>query len=401
MLSGAACRTKKRLAVLFVLLEVLLVFYATTRLFLDPHDRSSSTARHLAWARNGSDGESLHDGVPWNTSRSGSHGTYAPPVVVGPAAHNQSPALLASFDVDRLVERVQPRAFPLWNNLTVNLPCPRAVEDWTSPGAQKAATRAGILYVKVAKTGSSTGASVNLRLASRLYQKAAADAASSPPSSDGNRTQSLLPPPVSASSLREHRRVCRNRFKHWPANAAGYGQRNRARSVLWSVVRDPTDRLVSEYFHFYVSRGGFNATDDSAFRRYLKENRERLPSFQARYLAFEELAHAGDNVTADDLNEERRALGRSAFSSQDSGPLSSPSPSPHPAVSVDTIRSILGGYDFVGVSERMDESLVALQLLLGLETEDVLHIRYAKSLRQVQDARTGVPVSECRTQSPP
>jgi hypothetical protein len=99
-------------------------------------------------------------------------------------------------------------------------------------------------------------------------------------------------------------------------------------------------------------------------------------------------AAAAGNVTAEDLIEESRALRPT-----DSSPVPSPpSPPPHPEVSVETIRSILHGYDFVGVSERMDERLVALQLLLGLETSDILHMRYAQerafeSRRQVQEAR--------------
>eukprot|EP00750_Incisomonas_marina_P026989 INCI6067.2.p1 GENE.INCI6067.2~~INCI6067.2.p1 ORF type:complete len:183 (-),score=24.20 INCI6067.2:317-865(-) len=37
-------------------------------------------------------------------------------------------------------------------------------------------------------------------------------------------------------------------------------------------------------------------------------------------------------------------------------------------------RHVLGYYHFVGVTERFDESLVALKWLLGLELRDILHI---------------------------
>ena len=37
------------------------------------------------------------------------------------------------------------------------------------------------------------------------------------------------------------------------------------------------------------------------------------------------------------------------------------------------VQQVIEGYDFIGVVERLDESLVALQLLLGLETSDILH----------------------------
>jgi hypothetical protein len=48
------------------------------------------------------------------------------------------------------------------------------------------------------------------------------------------------------------------------------------------------------------------------------------------------------------------------------------------------VQQVIRGYDFIGVVERFDESLVALQLLLGLETSDILyfatktHIQYER-----------------------
>jgi hypothetical protein len=43
-----------------------------------------------------------------------------------------------------------------------------------------------------------------------------------------------------------------------------------------------------------------------------------------------------------------------------------------PDVLLDRVRRIIEGYDFLVVTERMDESLVALQLLLGLPVGDIL-----------------------------
>lgn len=39
-----------------------------------------------------------------------------------------------------------------------------------------------------------------------------------------------------------------------------------------------------------------------------------------------------------------------------------------------TIYQILQEYDFIALMERMDESLVALQMILGLETTDILYL---------------------------
>ena len=40
----------------------------------------------------------------------------------------------------------------------------------------------------------------------------------------------------------------------------------------------------------------------------------------------------------------------------------------------EAIHTILKEYDFLGVTERMDESAVALQMLLGLKISDVMYI---------------------------
>ena len=52
-------------------------------------------------------------------------------------------------------------------------------------------------------------------------------------------------------------------------------------------------------------------------------------------------------------------------------------------------------YDFVGVVERFDESLVAMQLLLGLETSDILYFAVNRK-EQWRTAKIGRNQYECR-----
>jgi hypothetical protein len=40
---------------------------------------------------------------------------------------------------------------------------------------------------------------------------------------------------------------------------------------------------------------------------------------------------------------------------------------------IDAVNEIIDNYDFIGVTERLDESLVALQMILGLKTSDILY----------------------------
>lgn len=40
---------------------------------------------------------------------------------------------------------------------------------------------------------------------------------------------------------------------------------------------------------------------------------------------------------------------------------------------IQTVNKILEDYDFIGITERLDESLVVLQMILGLKTSDILY----------------------------
>ena len=310
------------------------------------------------------------------------------------------------MDIRRLVELVSPRAFLPWNNGTLSLPCPPAEIDWTTFRAQRSKTRTGFLFVKVPKTGSSTGASVNLRIASRIYQRVVGI-----PTGNGTwfvetngqtRRQNARRQQRQQQRSNNRRRnqlerepvrppLCKNRVQHANTHAMGYDQRHKTRSVLWTLVRDPTDRALSEFFHFHVSRRGHSATDESVFRDYVQARRARFRNFQVRYLSLRKVAPEKG------MNDKNKASNDSS-SGDEEGPsahpvslspsllsLPSSSSSPHPPVSVDTIRSIFRDYDFVGVSERMEESLVALQLLLGLEASDILHMRYSALAKEAAE----------------
>ena len=38
------------------------------------------------------------------------------------------------------------------------------------------------------------------------------------------------------------------------------------------------------------------------------------------------------------------------------------------------VQNLLDGYDFIGITEYMAESLVVMQMLLGLTTADIVHL---------------------------
>ena len=214
-----------------------------------------------------------------------------------------------------LLGSMQPRAFPFSNfsgahntytNATTGLPCFPPNPLWrTSPGRP---TATGLLFSKSEKVGGSTTAGVHLRIA-----RNAAD----------RQNQNFT--------------ICHTGWMHGRAQNR-YKNRNKEQSLLWTVLRDPTRRLVSMFYHFYVARRGVQATADN-FRKHIVEEKHDT------YLETVAFRH------------ERGHLNN------------------HSAM----IESILYDYDFVAVTERMDESLLALSLLWRIPLADVLYLSAKKS----------------------
>lgn len=126
----------------------------------------------------------------------------------------------------------------------------------------------------------------------------------------------------------------------WTAsvNAKRLKNRNMESSMLWTMVREPVDRVVSQFFHLAVSRDGMEPT------------LENFKSFM------EKMAYRGYGSYLKAMTMRRHL-------------------NPHRNDLLATyVNEILMSYDFVGVLERLDESLAVLQLLLGLETQDMLYL---------------------------
>jgi hypothetical protein len=94
-------------------------------------------------------------------------------------------------------------------------------------------------------------------------------------------------------------------------------------------------RATSEFFHFHVSRGKAEPSDAS-FRHFLASGQVRDYYHRALHT-------------------------RGHFDRERDDP-------------VQVTNQILHDYDFIGITERMEESLVALMMLLDLRMADVLHL---------------------------
>jgi hypothetical protein len=198
------------------------------------------------------------------------------------------------------------RAFPKWQHIQ-DL-CVPAEPRWWHPEILRSPAAEGILFVRNMKTASSTLAGVAIRIARRL---------------------------ASGSKFK----MCKVRFDHTPAFQLQYAKRNPQKSFLWSFLRDPTDRAVSEFFHFGVSRLKMEPSDEN-FKRYMLEMRKYHRNYFLLDMALQPYA-----------------------------PIHNPNFTMEKA-----IHQIMKHYDFIGLVERMDESLVLLKMILNLELNDVLYL---------------------------
>ena len=78
--------------------------------------------------------------------------------------------------------------------------------------------------MKEMKTGSSTAAGVAIRISMIMAQR-----------------------------LRRGYEICKARFDHTYAFQMKFGERDRKKSFLWTIIREPNNRASSQFFHFQVS----------------------------------------------------------------------------------------------------------------------------------------------------
>jgi Galactose-3-O-sulfotransferase len=141
-------------------------------------------------------------------------------------------------------------------------------------------------------------------------------------------------------------RICKARFDHSPAVILQYGNRQRSKSFLWTVLREPTKRAISQFFHFQVSREKVEPSDTN-FQKYLAES--LFDNYYLQSMSMEYLFRQDYNIE-------------------------------------EVIAKVLRDYDFIGILERMDESLVVLSLILNVPITDVLYLK-AKGSGGFDDGR--------------
>jgi Sulfotransferase family len=193
-------------------------------------------------------------------------------------------------------------------NWSQPLPCFQPDELMKGPEGFRQPATSGFLFMKLIKTGGSTATGITMRIAKHTAE-------------------------------RDHKNftICRGRWDH----AWGFKMlenRQREMSFTWTLLREPTKRVVSEFFHFEVSREN-RSTSDESFEKFLRTDRVNLHrNFYLKILSI---------VKQDAIFDDEA-----------------------PSV----INAILSDYDFIGITERMDESAVALMMLLDVPIGDILYL---------------------------
>jgi hypothetical protein len=187
---------------------------------------------------------------------------------------------------------------------------------WSAAFDRKFMTQRGIVFLKPMKVGGSTASGINLRLAKNMAER-----------------------------LGKNYPMCENNFDH----AMGWMMptRKRNESFLWTLLRDPTKRAISGFYHFGVSRFG------------MQENLENFVAFMLNQTDYYLKLHSFTRFPSTG-NKNRKA---------------------------EAVNTIMKNYDFMAITERFDESMVVLQMLLkphNVTLGDMLYVQ-AKSSRGYDD----------------
>jgi hypothetical protein len=164
--------------------------------------------------------------------------------------------------------------------------------------------------------------------------------------------------------------TCKHRAIHGTARHYRYQERDRTKSFLFSIIRDPTTRIISEFFHFDVTAYEREPTDSN----FLGMIRQKGHNYYLKQLTTRHYVPNGTIVPDLDFAKSKgyktfaefsaSHVNREQLANMEFGVNYSPT---------QIVEEILYDYDFIAITERMDESLVALQMLLGLTTKEIIY----------------------------
>jgi hypothetical protein len=196
----------------------------------------------------------------------------------------------------------------------------------------------GLYLVKIPKTASSTAAGVTIQIARNVALL---------PSHHQHHDSSGSPPPPRIME-------CTHHVDHGMAHVDRQDP-----FFLWTVVRHPIPRAISHYFFELVSRRSTMMTSSGMIAEV-----KRQQNFQFRYVAQQRVVWTSN--TSNNSNKIKN-----------NGNIQTRYQLEHLKTNKENIlemleKDVLGAFHFIGVSERLDESLVVLAMILSLELRDVM-----------------------------
>ena len=212
----------------------------------------------------------------------------------------------------------------------------------------------GFLYVQLPKAASSSFAAINARIAIRQGQRQGHF-----PNRNGTTTTTT-------------RMACTHEERHTWSVKRLYGNRNRQKSFLWTSIRDPASRALSR-----IGIGRQNRTDEKIIMLLQKLQHPQWGTvsqgqggFQLNYLSWRTIPPYLFWTNKTPLFVKYTELVQLV------------------------ITELLREYDFIALTERMDESLVVLQLLLNLPLGDILSV--SSNLVQQEGTDDDTTRSKCQ-----
>lgn len=218
---------------------------------------------------------------------------------------------------------------------------------------QHAGNPPGLIYIKVDKAASSTLAGINIRLAHKVGAMVLPRHSSS---TWWHMSKTVAEP-----------QVCSHTYSHGRASQVLHQTNhntNRPSSspvLLWTFLRDPLTRAVSEFNHFWISRKGYGARN-GIVQPFLESRK----NFQLKYIM--DHAHPEQALARVTNNESANPDNRQNATNVKSSPVWQ--------LIEDRIMNV---YDFIGVVERLEESLAVMKLLWGVDLQDLIVLSAKKS----------------------
>jgi hypothetical protein len=163
----------------------------------------------------------------------------------------------------------------------------------------------GLVYVKVPKTASSTSAGATLQISRNI-----------------GRT--MLGQGKSCSESYKHGEMFRNRKPPY---------------LLWTTLRHPAKRAISNFFYREVSRFGQKPSSENMLKLL-----HRSKNFQLKYISTEKIPSNATHLLYDVAQDPVELIRRNVFEH----------------------------YHFIAITERMTESLVVMKMLWGLSDKDII-----------------------------